>query len=136
MAPSTGNGNTARSIVGLLAVLLVLATANPALADVVVVDKQKARGNYPTVQASGDVLSPTKLWVTVKARPSQPAMVFWWMTCSRGGDTKSSSARFREMAPVTHAMKMPYRTPDECQVAITASLDDRGTIVVMLTARV
>ncbi len=126
----------ARRSVGVLAALFVLATAVPARAEIVVIDRARAHGPFATVQASARVQSPTKLWVTVRPRPRQEATVYWWVDCNRGQDTNDTSGTFRAMAPVTRVMRMPYDHPDECHVAVTASIDARGRLVVVLTARV
>ncbi len=118
-------------------IVLVLVSGGIARADVRVIDKATARGDYAVATASGNVDRPARLWVKVKARPSQSVDVYWLVVCSKGLGAGSRDGDFTAVTPVKRVMRMPYRHPDSCTVSASAQLSGPGTrIVVVLLARV
>ena len=125
-----------RTAVALLALGILVGTALPAQASIVRIDRARARGDYATTIADGDVNNPRRIWVTIKARPNQHADGNYTMTCSKGPGAGSKDGKYSGTTPYRRVLKMPYRRPDECSVAALGSLGDSGTIIVILTARV
>lgn len=121
----------------LTALLTIVLLAEPALADIIVVDRAVGRGDYAVATASGTVDEPRRLWVKVKARPNQRVDVYWITTCARGTGAGSRDGDFSGITPVKRRIGMSYRRPDSCSVAATAQLSGRGRkIVVIILARV
>jgi len=123
----------------MLAIALFFAaivTALPARADIIRIDRARARGDFATTIASGDVDHPRRIWVTIKARPNQYADGNYSMVCSKGPGAGSKDGKYSGTTPYRRGLKMPYRAPDSCTVSALGSLGRSGTIIVILTARV
>jgi hypothetical protein len=119
-----------------LTLAIALATAAPAQAAIRVLDRARDRGGAPVASAAGEVTEPNRLWVKVKARPSQRVHVDWTVTCSRGNGTGSRDGRFNARTPVRRLVRRPYRRPDSCSFVATAQLGDSGRLILILLAGV
>jgi hypothetical protein len=119
-----------------LTLAIALVTAAPAQAEIRVLDRARERGDAAQASAAGEVAEPNRLWVKVKARPSQRVHVDWMVTCSRGSGTGSRDGRFNARTPVRHLVGMPYRNPDSCTFVATAQLNVSGRLILILLARV
>jgi hypothetical protein len=127
---------TLRPLTAAFALMLTL-MAEPAIADIVVVDRATARGDYAVATASGTVDNPRRLWVKVKARPNQRVDVYWLTVCSKGYGAGSKDGDFSGLTPLRKRIGMPYRRPDSCTVSASAQLSGRGRkIIVIILARV
>jgi hypothetical protein len=115
---------------------IALGTAAPTQAAIRVLDRARDRGGAAMASAAGEVAQPNRLWVKVKARPSQRVHVDWTVMCSRGSGTGSRDGRFNARTPVRRLVRMPYQSPDSCTFAATAQLDDSGRLILILLAGV
>jgi hypothetical protein len=118
-----------------LAASLVLAVDSPASARVIVIDKARARGDFATAVASGNVRKPKRLWVKVKSRPHQRATGSYSVVCTKGSGAGSRSGNFSGRTPFRRRLRKPYRRPDSCTVAASAQLKRGGRLTVILLAR-
>lgn len=114
----------------------LLTIAEPASAAADRIGRCSARGDYATCVADGTASNPSRIWVTVKARPAQRIDAYWNVVCSRGSGAGTRDGRFAGVAPIKRAIRLPYSSPDDCTVAASAQLSGRGDrIVVILLAR-
>jgi hypothetical protein len=120
----------------LVAVAFVLDTATPAQANIVRICHARDQGDYPSAVASCPVNYPRRIWVTIKARPKQYAWGNYSMVCSKGTGDDRRHGNYSGTTPFSLALTMPYRRPDKCWVAATGILNQPGTVIVILTARV
>lgn len=120
----------------LVAVAFVLDTAAPAQADIVRICHARARGVDPSATAACRVNYPRRIWVTIKARSKQYAWGNYSMVCSKGTGDDRRHGHYSGTTPFSLALTMPYRRPDTCWVVATGILNQPGTVIVILTARV
>jgi hypothetical protein len=130
------NGRVKRLITVGLTLAIALATAAPTQAAIRVLDRARDRGAAAEASAAGEVVGPNRLWVKVKARPSQRVHVDWTVTCSLGSSDGSRNGRFSARTPFRHRVRMPFRHPDSCSFVATAQLDDSGRLILILLAGV
>jgi hypothetical protein len=77
------------------------------------------------------------MWVKVKSTPTgQRAVGAWTMTCVKNSGAGSKSGRVRGTTPFRQRLAMNYADPDNCSVAANAQLSGKGSITVILLARV
>ena len=93
-------------------------------------------GRFATCEASGSVNNPIRIKVHVKAVPNQRFSGNWSMVCSKRNGAASSSGTVSGLTPRVKELRMPFASPDSCDVAAIASLNGRGSLHVYLTARV
>lgn len=117
-------------------VLMLAVLAQTASAKIIVIDREKARGEFQYAQAAGAVDDPKRIWVKVKSRPRQEADGVWNMHCEKGYGSGATDGHHSGSTPYRRRLRMPYRRPDSCNVVANAQLSDSGLIIVVLLARV
>lgn len=94
----------------------------------------RAHGAYAICGADGTVNNPVKLFVHVRAKPSQSVTGAWDVSCSKGLSAAGKSGTFSGRTTLTKRLRMPYRHPDQCIVSADAQLSkDHGSIHLWLT---
>lgn len=126
----------AMALMALMALALIVILAEPAWAKIVVVDRDRAHGDYAVALASGMVDRPTRLWVRVESSPKKDVRVTWSTSCTKNSVTRPKSGEFTARTPLERAVRMGYRRPDECTFTARGSLGVKGRILVILLARV
>jgi hypothetical protein len=88
----------------------------------------RSSGEFAACSESGEADSPVSFQVHVTASPNQSVLVIWADTCTLGTSVASSSGQFTETTPIDRTIGHPFRHPDSCGVAVTASLNDSGSL--------
>lgn len=120
-----------KTICGLTIAAALLATTS---ADAKTIGKRSASGDFATALASGEANRPNWIKVTITTSPRQSATGNWNMVCTKGMGAGSKSGDISGSGKFTRTMRLPMRNPDNCQVSALGSLDNGGSIRVVLTA--
>ena len=122
-------------LAGLTAVLVAAATG---VASGVFLDKGTDKGGGPLAYASGKAIAPSKLFVTVKAKPKARIDLDYDTNCSKDAKGKIRQVVLSKKAPFRLQLKKGFKRPDECLVDVLAAYKDgglSGTIKIELTAK-
>ena len=124
-----------------IAVALVggmLLAAAPASARIIVVDRDRAHGDYATANAIGSVNDPKAVFVKVKSDPTDKRVrVIWNVTCSRPSGQSATGGDFYRRTTVYEQLRMPFANPDICRYSATVQLTaGSARLTVVLLARV
>ena len=125
----------ARLVVAIAAALLILLLAGTAWA-LKGIGHCRAQGGYATCVAAGSVNHPKALFVKVGSSPSQHVTVYWSTVCTKNSGAGSKSGHFSATTPVLRKIRMAYTAPDSCTVSADAQLSKKGSIWVVLKAKV
>ena len=92
-----------------------------------------AQGGFATCVASGNVMNPVTIAVTVTASPDQAVTVAWNDVCALGTSTETTLGHFTAHAPVTRIIPHAFHQPRTCSVAADAQLSSgKGDVTLTL----
>jgi hypothetical protein len=95
---------------------------------VYVVGSCRSSGEFAACSESGEATGPVSIQVHVTASPNQSVLVIWADTCSLGTSVASASGQFTATTPINRTVRHPFKHPDSCGVAMTAGLNDSGSL--------
>jgi hypothetical protein len=133
--PMVAGEASMRKPMAIALVAAMLLVAAPAQARVVVIDRGRGSGDFPTASASGTVNDPEALIVQVKSRPTnQRVRVFWNLFCH--GPSGATAGDYIRRTTTEKQVRMPSPNPDTCTFSATVQLEGSGRVTVVLLASV
>jgi hypothetical protein len=121
-----------RAAIAAIGIALVAAGTAAGVANLRVIGKASASGDYAIAIASGNAKRPTAIYARVTSRPAQSVSAHWTLVCSKGFGAGSKSGSFKGRSAIQRRLRMPMTRPDNCTVSASGSLNRSGRIVVTL----
>jgi hypothetical protein len=120
--------------IALFAALAVAAAAGATSNAWRVLDRGAATGDFAVASASGHASAPNALGVRVTVSRRQRINVYAVIGCAKGAAIASRDKRFTAHGSFTRALQLPLRSPADCSLSVTASIQRGGKLTVFALA--
>ena len=118
-----------------LALLVTAAAAQAAQRPWRVLGSGTAFGDFAVASATGHATEPNALGVRVAVSRRQATTVYAVIGCAKRGAIGTKHQQLTGRGPFERALGLPMARPDQCTIAVTASISKGGRLTVSALTR-